>query len=88
MFRKKTGETVKIRLFGKGVLCAAMAALCAFSVWGGNMESVRAEEGDITFRSAYATEKVLQDAEYTGGGAALWRKSADHHDCEQRHSVL
>ena len=70
MFRKKTGETVKIRLFGKGVLCAAMAALCAFSVWGGNMESVRAEEGDITFRSAYATEKVLQDAEYTGGGAA------------------
>lgn len=70
MFRKKTGETVKIWLFGKGVLCAAMAALCAFSVWGGNMESVRAEEGDITFRSAYATEKVLQDAEYTGGGAA------------------
>ena len=69
MLQKETGAMVKVRLVGKGVLCVAMAALCSFAVWGGNKGTARAEEGDIDFRSAYATEKVLQDVEYTGDGA-------------------
>ena len=60
----------KIKRPAKGALCLALAAVCALSVWDGKAFSVRAEEEAVTFRSAYATEKVLQDAEYTGGGAA------------------
>lgn len=88
MFRKKAGETVKIRFFGKGLLCVAMAALCSFSVWGGKGESARAEEGDIDFRSAYATEKVLQDIEYTGGGAAAISVNACRGEYESAQIIM
>lgn len=88
MFWKKAGETVKIRFFGKGLLCVAMAALCSFSVWGGKGESARAEEGDIDFRSAYATEKVLQDIEYTGGGAAAVSVNACRGEYESAQIIM